>query len=161
MLAWWALWLWKVCIKLQQRRQRTSSSRKRAKKHSIHRECVDPKIWTGRRDTRFGIFSEEVNIIKNHKKNYFLQSCWWICSRPCSLCILAEYNLSLNKYEGYYVASFHESRKQAISSYSRFGMVYQQKLIEAKMSKSNTSEPFTDQKILEIEKLWDVLYCKT
>ena len=32
-------------------------------------------------------------------------------------------------------------------------MVYQQKLIEAKMSKSNTSEPFTDQKILEIEKL--------
>ena len=36
-----------------------------------------------------------------------------ICSRPCSHCILAEYNLSCYKYENTWQASFLKSQEQA------------------------------------------------
>ena len=44
-----------------------------------------------------------------------------ICSRPCSWCILAEYNLALNKFEGYLASKFTLELRASLSVQSTLG----------------------------------------
>ena len=67
-----------------------------------------PAAW--RRDTASTSFILFIMIPPFQTGNiYFLgfsRVVTWICSRPCSRCIFAEYKLALDKYEGYLASKF-------------------------------------------------------